>query len=59
LKLSNKPECCGDADSHKVISTTYVSEKNLITEWWVPAEDLEELNRNIVGKIEVIGEYQG
>lgn len=27
------------------------------TEWWVPAEDLEALNNNIVGKIEVIGEY--
>jgi hypothetical protein len=28
------------------------------TEWWIPAEDLEELNRNIVGKIDVIGEYR-
>jgi hypothetical protein len=28
------------------------------TEWWVPAEELEELNDNIVGKIEVIGEYR-
>ena len=28
------------------------------TEWWIPAEDLEELNANIVGKIEVIGEYR-
>ncbi len=27
------------------------------TEWWVPAEDLEELNLNMVGLIEVIGEY--
>ena len=27
------------------------------TEWWIPAEDLEELNSNIVGTIEVIGEY--
>ncbi len=24
------------------------------TEWWVPAEHLEELNANIVGKIDVI-----
>ncbi|MBC7878975.1 MAG: hypothetical protein H7Y59_17525 [Anaerolineales bacterium] len=30
----------------------------LHTEWWVPAEDLEELNDNIVGLIEVIGEYR-
>jgi len=27
-------------------------------EWWVPAEDLESLNDNFVGKIEVIGEYR-
>jgi hypothetical protein len=27
------------------------------TEWWVPAEELEELNENIVGLIDVIGEY--
>ena len=29
------------------------------TEWWIPAEDLEELNDNIQGKIEVIGHYMG
>ncbi len=28
------------------------------TEWWIPAEQLEELNDNIVGLIEVIGEYR-
>jgi hypothetical protein len=28
------------------------------TEWWIPAEDLDELNENIVGLIEVIGEYK-
>ena len=27
-------------------------------EWWIPAEDLEELNRNIVGKIDIVGEYR-
>jgi hypothetical protein len=27
------------------------------TEWWIPAEELEELNDNIVGPIEVIGKY--
>ena len=27
------------------------------TEWWIPAEDLEALNRHIVGKIVVIGTY--
>lgn len=28
------------------------------TEWWIPAEDLDELNDNIVGLIEVVGEYR-
>jgi hypothetical protein len=28
-------------------------------EYWIPAEDLEEFNRNIVGPIEVIAEYAG
>lgn len=28
------------------------------TEWWVPAEELEELNDNIVGQIEVIREFR-
>lgn len=28
------------------------------TEWWVPAEDLEELNDHIVGLIEVIREFR-
>jgi hypothetical protein len=28
------------------------------TEWWVPAGELETLNDNIVGLIEVIGEYR-
>ncbi len=28
------------------------------TEWWVPAEELDDLNRHIVGKIEVIGKYE-
>ena len=27
------------------------------TEWWVPAEDLDELNRNIVGTIEIVREF--
>jgi hypothetical protein len=28
-------------------------------EYWIPAEDLPEFNRNIVGVIEVVAEYQG
>jgi hypothetical protein len=29
-----------------------------ILEYWIPAEDLEELNANIVGTIEVTAEYR-
>jgi hypothetical protein len=28
-------------------------------EYWIPAEDVEELNRNIVGRIAVVAEYRG
>ena len=28
-------------------------------EYWIPAEDSEEFNRNIVGKIEVISKFKG
>jgi hypothetical protein len=29
-----------------------------ILEYWIPAEDLAELNRNIVGQIEVVSEFR-
>lgn len=29
------------------------------TEWWIPAEAVDSLNSNIIGKIEVIGVYPG
>jgi hypothetical protein len=29
-----------------------------ILEYWIPAEDLDELNANLVGKIEVVAEYK-
>lgn len=28
------------------------------TEWWIPAEELEEFNDHIVGLIEVIREFR-
>ena len=28
------------------------------TEWWIPAEELEELNENIVGTIEVVATFE-
>ena len=30
---------------------------NIHREYWIPAEDLSEFNKNIVGKIEVAGEF--
>jgi hypothetical protein len=27
-------------------------------EYWIPAEELDELNQNIVGLIDVVGEYR-
>ena len=27
-------------------------------EYWIPAEDLDEFNRNIVGPIEVVAEFK-
>jgi len=29
-----------------------------VLEYWIPAEDLEEFNRHIVGTIEVVAEYR-
>jgi hypothetical protein len=29
------------------------------TEYWIPAEELDEFNQNIVGPIEVIAEFRG
>lgn len=29
-----------------------------ILEYWIPAEDLNELNANIVGTIDVVAEYR-
>jgi len=28
-------------------------------EYWIPAEDLDEFNRNIIGPIEVVAEFRG
>jgi len=33
-------------------------ESSLHQEYWIPAEDLDEFNRNIMGSIEVISEYR-
>jgi hypothetical protein len=28
------------------------------TEWWIAAEDLDDFNNHIIGRIEVIAEYK-
>ncbi len=56
---------CGDVTRFEVRKTfmdRYAIEKvggEHHTEWWIPAEDLDELNQQIVGNIEVIGMYNG
>ena len=45
-----RTEFLGRYDVHTVGSAIH-------QEYWIPAEDLEEFNRNIVGKIEVIAEF--
>ena len=48
------------------VRTSYLSQftvqkvgGTLHLEYWIPAEKLEEFNRNIAGKIEVISEFHG
>jgi len=47
------------------VKTDYLSRYELQTvggsqhqEYWIPAEELSEFNRNIVGEIEVVAEYR-
>jgi hypothetical protein len=48
------------------IKTEYLSQFNIQTvggsehqEYWIPADQLDQFNQNIIGEIEVIAEYQG
>ena len=50
-RFSVKKDFMDRYEIHKVGGENHV-------EWWIPAEDLEELNENITGLIEVIGEYR-
>jgi len=50
-KFSVKTSFMDQYPTHKVGGENHI-------EWWIPAEDLEELNDNIIGLIEVIGEYR-
>jgi hypothetical protein len=38
---------------------THIVGAAIHAEYWIPAEELDDFNRNIVGKIEVIAEYRG
>jgi hypothetical protein len=38
---------------------THVVGSSVHEEYWIPAEELNELNKNIVGMIEVISEFHG
>jgi hypothetical protein len=51
-KFEVKKEFLGDYEIKIVGGKTH-------EEYWIPAEDLEEFNKNIVGKIEVIAEFRG
>jgi hypothetical protein len=42
---------------HRALGAS-VAGGSLHTELWVPAEELEEFNRHIVGKIEVVAEFR-
>ncbi len=49
-KFSVKASFMAKYEIHKVGGSNH-------TEWWIPAEELDDLNANIVGKIEVISEF--
>ncbi len=40
-------------------SVETVGAQSVHKEYWIPAEDLEEFNKNIVGTIEVVSEFHG
>jgi hypothetical protein len=46
-----KTEYLAQFEVHKVGSAKHL-------EYWIPAEGLDEFNRNIVGKIEVVAEFR-
>ena len=50
-KFEVKKEFIDKYELHKVGASNH-------EEWWIPAEDLEKLNENIVGLIEVVGDYK-
>jgi hypothetical protein len=51
LRFRARKEYLGRYSVHQVGS-------KLHREYWIPAEDLAEFNRNIVGKIEVVEEFR-
>jgi len=51
-RFAVRSEFLAEFDAQKVGGATAL-------EFWIPAERLEEFNRNIVGKIEVLSTYRG
>jgi hypothetical protein len=51
LRFGVQPEFLTNYEIHIVGSSEY-------QEYWIPAEDLQKLNENIVGPIEVISEFR-
>ena len=51
LQFSVKLEFLGRYEVHCVGDSTH-------QEYWIPAADLEEFNRNITGRIEVVAEFR-
>jgi len=52
LKFDVRTEFIGSYDVQVVGDSSH-------REYWIPAEDLHQLNQNIVGPIEVISEFRG
>jgi hypothetical protein len=50
LRFDVRREFVDRFEVHKVGGETH-------TEWWIPAEDLETLNENIIGKIQVVAHF--
>jgi hypothetical protein len=36
-----------------------VGQRSLHEEYWIPAEDLEQMNQNMIGLIEIVAEFHG
>jgi hypothetical protein len=58
LRLPQESSWQYDITRIVVISRVSNGKAVLATELWVPAEELDEFNRHIVGKIEIVAEFR-